>query len=145
MRPIPESRTTTPGEELMNKATIRAVVVGVLVIIVGTTLVDIALHLSGVFPPMSQPINDALALLATSYRVIISVGGAWLTARLAPEQPLKHAMVLGYVGVVLGLVGLVATWNLGLGPRWYPIALVVLAIPQCWAGGKIYEMRAGRR
>ena len=43
--------------------------------------------------------------------------------------------------VVLGMVGLVATWNAGLGPRWYPIALVVLAIPQCWAGGKIYEMR----
>ena len=84
-------------------------------------------------------------MLAISYRVIISVGGAWLTARLAPEKPLKHAMILGYVGVVLGLVGLVATWNLGLGPRWYPVALVVLAIPQCWAGGKIYEMQAGKR
>ena len=129
----------------MNKATVWAVVVGVLVIIVVTTLVDIALHATGVFPPMKQPINDALALLATSYRIIITVGGAWLTARLAPEKPLKHAMILGYVGVVLGLVGLVATWNLGLGPRWYPIALVVLAIPQCWAGGKIYELRAGRR
>ena len=128
----------------MSKATIWAVVAGVLVIIVATTLVDIALHAIGVFPPMSQPINDALALLATSYRVIISVGGAWLTARLAPAQPLKHAMILGYVGVVLGLVGLVATWNLGLGPRWYPIALVVLAIPQCWAGGKIYEMQVGK-
>lgn len=123
----------------MNKAAIWAVVAGVLVIIGATTLVDIALHVAGVFPPTSQPINDALALLATSYRVIISIGGAWLTARLAPERPLKHAMILGYVGVVLGMVGLVASWNLGLGPRWYPIALVVLAIPQCWAGGKIYE------
>jgi hypothetical protein len=37
----------------------------------------------------------------------------------------------------------VATWNMGLGPRWYPIALVVLAIPQCWAGGKIYELQSG--
>ena len=129
----------------MNKATILAVVAGVLVIIVATTLVDIVLHLIGVFPPMSQPINDALALLATAYRILISVGGAWLTARLAPDKPLKHAMILGYVGVILGLVGLVATWNLGLGPRWYPIALVVLAIPQCWAGGKLYEMQAGRR
>ena len=105
-------------------------VAGVLVIIAATTLVDIALHVTGVFPPLGQPINDALALLATSYRVVISVGGAWLTATLAPEKPVKYAMILGYVGVVLGLVGLVATWNLELGPRWYPIALVVLAIPQ---------------
>jgi len=117
----------------------------VLFIVVVTTLVDIALHAAGIFPPMNQPINDALALLATSYRLVISVGGAWLTARLAPDKPMKHAMILGYVGVVLGLVGVAATWNLGLGPRWYPISLAVLAIPQCWAGGRIYEMQSGKR
>jgi hypothetical protein len=129
----------------VNKKSIWAVFAGVLFIIVVTTLVDIVLHATGVFPPMDQPIGDALALLATSYRIVISVGGAWLTARLAPDKPMKHAMILGYVGLALGLVGLVATWNMGLGPRWYPIALAVLAIPQCWAGGKIYEMQSGRR
>src|SRR6266498_5680828 len=129
----------------MNKRSILAVVTGLLVIIVVTTLVDIVLHAIGVFPPIDQPINDALALLATSYRIVISVGGAWLTARLAPEEPMKHAMILGYVGTVLGLVGVVTTWNLGLGPRWYPISLAVLAIPQCWAGGRIYEMQSGKR
>ena len=129
----------------MNKKSIWAVVAGVLVIIIVTTLVDIVLHTVGVFPPMDEPINDALALLATSYRIVIGVGGAWLTARLAPDKPMKHAMILGFVGVVLGLVGVVATWNKGLGPRWYPISLAVLAIPQCWAGGRIYEMRSSKR
>jgi hypothetical protein len=128
----------------MNKKSIWAVVAGVLVILGVTTLVDIVLHATGVFP-MDQPIDDALALLATSYRIVIGAGGAWLTARLAPDKPMKHAMILGSVGVVLGLVGVVATWNLGLGPRWYPIALVVLAIPQCWAGGRIHEMQSGTR
>ena len=128
----------------MNKKSIWAVAAGVLAIIVVTTLVDIVLHMARVFPPMKEPLNDALALLATSYRIVIGVGGGWLTARLAPDEPTKHAMILGYVGVVLGLVGVLATWNLGLGPRWYPIALAVLAIPQCWAGGRIYEMQSGR-
>jgi len=128
----------------MKKKSIWAVVAGVLVIIVVTTLVDIVLHATRVFPPMDQPINDALALLATSYRIVISIGGAWVTARLAPEKPMKHAMILGVVGVVLGLVGVVATWKLGLGPRWYPISLAVLAIPQCWVGGKLYEMQSRR-
>jgi len=122
------------------KKSIWAVVAGVLVIIVVTTVVDWVLHATDVLPPLDQPIDDALALLATSYRVVISVGGAWLTARLAPDQPMKHAVILGSVGAVLGLVGVVATWNLGLGPRWYPISVAVLAIPQCWVGGKIYEM-----
>jgi len=129
----------------MNKKSIWAVVAGVLVIIIVTTVVDIALHALGVFPPMDQPLDDKLSLLATSYRIVISIGGAWLTARLAPANPMKHALILGLVGTVLGLVGVVATWNRGLGPRWYPIALAVLAIPQCWVGGKLYEMRSGKR
>jgi hypothetical protein len=120
-----------------------AVVAGLLVVVVASTLVDIVLHVTGVYPPEGK-LDDRLALLATSYRIVISVAGAWLTARLAPGKPMKHALVLGWVGVVLGLVGAVVTWNLGLGPRWYPIALILLALPQCWLGGKLYEMQAGR-
>jgi hypothetical protein len=129
----------------MNRKSVWPVAAGLIFIIGVTTLVDTVLHLAGVYPPMNQPIDDSLALLATVYRVIVSIAGAWLTARLAPDQPMKHAMALGYVGIALGLVGLVATWNLGLGPRWYPVALVVLAIPQCWVGGKIYEAASRRR
>jgi hypothetical protein len=58
---------------------------------------------------------------------------------------MKHAMILVVVGTVLGLVGVVATWNRGLGPALYPIALAVLAIPQCWAGGRLYVARSGMR
>jgi hypothetical protein len=127
----------------MNRRSLWAIAAGVLVAIVVTTLVDIALHFARVFPPIDQPIDDRLALLATSYRIPISIGGAWLTARLAPENPMKHVMILGGLGVIVGLVGVVATWNMGLGPRWYPIALVVLAIPQSWIGGRIYQMQRG--
>jgi hypothetical protein len=123
----------------MNKKSIWAVVAGVLFIIVVTTIVDILLHGAGIYPPMDQPLDDKLSILATSYRIVIGIAGGWLTARLAPNQAMKHAMILGYVGVALGLIGVLATWNKGLGPRWYPIALAVLAIPQCWLGGKLYE------
>jgi len=128
----------------MNGKSIGAVFAGVLFIIVATTLVDIALHLTGVFPPMKEPLDDRLALIASSYRVVIGIAGGWLTARLAPQKPMKHALILGLVGVLLGLVGVVATWNLGLGPRWYPISLAVLAIPQCWLGGWIFQSKSGR-
>jgi uncharacterized membrane protein len=122
----------------------RAVLVGVIVVIVGTTLVDIVLHATGVFPPMDQPLNDALSALATSYRVALGIGAAWLTARLAPARPMRHAMILGAIGLVLALVGVVATWNLGLGPRWYPILLAVLALPQSWCGGRLCQIVSGR-
>jgi hypothetical protein len=123
------------------KKSIWAVVAGVLVIVVVTTIVDIVLHAAGVFPPMNVPIDDRLSLIATSYRIVISIAGAYVTARLAPERPMKHAMILGVIGTVLGAVSVVATWGSGMGPHWYPIALAVLAIPQCWVGGKLYELQ----
>jgi hypothetical protein len=126
------------GKIQVNKKSILAVTAGVVFIIVVTTLVDIVLHAVHVFPAMDQPLDDTLAALATSYRIVIGIAGGWLTARLAPQKPMKHALILGVVGTLLGLAGVVATWNLGLGPKWYPIALAVLAVPQCWAGGKIY-------
>ena len=133
----------------MNKKSVLAIAAGVAFIIVVTTLCDIVLHVLGVFPATDQPLTDGLALLATSYRVVIGVAGAWLTAKLAPQlpddAPMKHAMWLGYVGIVLGMIGLIVTWNMNLGPKWYPIALVVLAVPQCWLGGKLYMMQHAKK
>jgi len=126
----------------MNKKSLWAVLAGVIFIVAVTTLVDILLHLAGAYPPMDQPLDDAHAILATAYRIVIGIIGGALSARLAPAQPMQHAIALGIVGSVLGLVGVVVTWNKELGPHWYPIALAVLALPQCWAGGRLYQMRA---
>jgi hypothetical protein len=127
------------------KKSIWAVGAGVLFIVIVTTLVDILLHVVGVFPPINQPLTDSLALLATAYRAVITILGAMLTAWLAPDKPMKHALILGVIGTILGIAGVLATWDLGLGPKWYPIALAVLAIPQCWAGGWFYLNTAAKQ
>jgi hypothetical protein len=129
---------STTGKSLL------AVVAGLVFVMVVTTVVDVLLHVVGVYPPAGQPMGDGLAVLATAYRVIISVAGAWLTARLAPDRPMRHALVLGWLGVLFGTVGVLVTWNLGLGPRWYAIGLVVLALPQCWLGGRLRERQLAR-
>ena len=79
---------------------IGAVLAGIFVGVVLTLATDIVLHVAGVYPPLDQPIGTSQALLATSYRVVIGVAGAWLTARLAPSNPMKHALILGYVASV---------------------------------------------
>jgi len=48
----------------MNWRSIWAVGAGALVVVGVTTLVDVVLHVAGVFPPLNEPINDSLALLA---------------------------------------------------------------------------------
>jgi len=50
---------------------------------------------------------------------------------------MKHALVLGGIGTLLGIVGVIGTWNLGMGPHWYPIAIAVLGLPECWVGGML--------
>lgn len=117
---------------------IGAILAGLLVVVIVTTLVDLLLHGLGVYQGMDQPLSDSLALLATAYRFVISVGGAWLTARLAPVRPMSHALILGVIGTLLGTIGAALTWNKNLGPHWYAVALAVLAIPQCWLGGYLF-------
>ncbi len=127
----------------MKWRSIGAVFAGLIVIFVLSTAVDVVLHATGVFPPWGKPMSDPLFALATAYRIVISIGGCYLTARLAPGRPMKHALALGVIGVVVSIAATMATWNRGpeFGPKWYPIALVVVAMPCAWIGGKLAERK----
>jgi hypothetical protein len=118
-----------------------AVLAGFFAVVVTHIGTDAIMHTTGIFPPWGQPMSDALFLLATIYRTIFSVAGSYLTARLAPHHPMRHAFIGCAIGLVLSTVGTVVTWNRGpeFGPHWYPIALIVLALPTAWVGGKIHE------
>ncbi len=104
---------------------------------------DVVLHAAGIFPALGQQMSDPLLLLATAYRTIYGVAGSYITARLAPDRPMMHALVLGMLGFVVSTVGAVVTWNMGpaFEPHWYPVALVALAIPSAWVGGKLRMMQ----
>jgi hypothetical protein len=135
----------THGVGATKSRSIWAVVAGAVTAIVVTTLIDVALHAAHVYPSLDQPIDDSLALLASSYRVVIGIASAWLTARLAPSNPMRHALILGAIGAAVSLVGVIATWNRNLGPHWYPISLVVLALPEAWVGANLFELRGNRQ
>ena len=118
---------------------IGAILAGLLTVIVLSTVTDIAMHATGIFPPWFQPMSTPLWLLATAYRIVYGVAGGYVTARLAPDRPVNHALVLGLIGFVLSLIGAAATWDKGpeFGPQWYPLGLVAFAIPCSWAGAKL--------
>jgi hypothetical protein len=112
--------------------------VAVVVLSLGT---DWALHAAGVFPALGQKMSDALFVLATVYRTLYGVVGSFVTARLAPDRPMGHALVGGLIGVAMSTLGAVVTWNKDLGPHWYPLALIVTAMPTAWLGGKLRVMQ----
>ena len=114
-----------------------------IVLSIGT---DMVLRAAGIFTPLGQPMADSLLLLATAYRTVYGVMGSYITARLAPDRPMRHALAGSVVGLLVSSVGAAVTWNMGpaFGPHWYPLALIATAIPCAWAGGKIREIQLQR-
>ena len=124
---------------------ILALLAGFVLVVVLSILTDAVLHASGVYPPLGQPTSDGLLAAATVYRTIYGIAGSYLTARLAPYSPMGHAMLGGAIGLVLATIGAVATWSHPekFGAHWYPVALVILALPTAWVGGKIRTAQTG--
>ena len=120
-----------------------AVLLGLLAVFILSLGTDVVLHAVGLFPPWGQRVSDSLLLLATAYRTVYGVAGSYIAARLAPDRSMQHALALGIVGLVLSIAGAIVTWNRGpaFGPHWYPIALVLTALPCAWLGGVLNSKR----
>ena len=118
---------------------IKALLAGFVVVVALSLGTDAVMHATGVLPPMGEPAGDIPMLIALIYRTVFGVLGSYVTARMAPQSPMKHALVVGAVGFVLATVGAVATWNAGpgFGPHWYALALIATALPGAWVGGKL--------
>jgi hypothetical protein len=123
--------------------TVLAILAAVITVIVLSLATDVALHATGVYPPWFQPMADPLWALAIAYRVVYGVLGGYIAARLAPSQPMKHAVIVGLIGTALTIVGVAMHWNKGpeYGPAWFGIALVLTALPCAWAGAKLVGAR----
>lgn len=116
-----------------------AVLAGIIFIVAASTGTDLALERT-VLPAMNTAqASPPLLALALAYRVLFGVIGGWITAKLAPSRPMTHAVVLGVIGTAAALAGVVVAWS--FGNQWYPIALVVLALPQCWLGARLAARR----
>lgn len=109
-----------------------AVFAGFLFVVILSLVTDALFHKLGVFPPLGEYTPDKPLLLATAYRVIFGVIGSYITARLAPRNAMRHALIGGCIGIALATLGAVATWNRNLGPHWYSVALIVFGLPQSW-------------
>ena len=119
-----------------------AIVLGLVAVIVLSLGTDQVMHMLGVYPPWGETMPDTGDnLLALVYRCVYAVIGSYLAARLAPRNPMRHAVILGAIGLVLGTIGAIASIPMKLGPAWYPISLAVTALPCGWLGGVLHRAR----
>lgn len=122
---------------------IGAVVAGAAVSILLEVGTDALMRAAGIFPKGERAMSDSLFAIATTYRTIFGVLSAYITARLAPNRPMMHALILGVLGTVAAAAGAIAMWDKmpAIGPKWYALLLIVLGLPTAWLGGRLRLMQ----
>jgi hypothetical protein len=122
----------------MMARSILAVFAGFVAVVVLSLGTDQILHVLQVYPRWGEPMYDTgLNALALSYRIVYTLLGGFVTARLAPRAPMRHVTVLAVIGLFAGIAGAIAAITQAFGPNWYPIALAVTAYPCTWLGGRL--------
>jgi hypothetical protein len=119
---------------------IGAVIAGLVAIFVLSYATDAVLEAAGILQSGAPlPIYGSEILITTilAYRLIYSVVGCYIAARLAPNYPMRHAFALGVFGLVFSIGGAIVAAQQSLGPAWYTWGLVVFALPCAWLGGKL--------
>jgi len=84
----------------------------------------------------------AMLTLTLAYVFVFAVIGCYLTARLAPHSPMRHALILGALGLVFNIVGTVTQWH--TAPTWYHVVALTLVMPAAWLGGRLREIQLER-
>lgn len=121
---------------------ILALLAGFVANIVLSLATDVGLQAVGILPVLGQEtMNNFQSALAAAYRTLYCVLSSYIVARLAPCRPMAHALIGAGAGMVIATVGAIVTWNKGLGPHWYVIVLIVLALPTGWLGGKLRSIQ----
>lgn len=119
-----------------------AALIAVFVLSYGT---DFLLQATGLPVLQMNYASASLIVAIIVYRNAYNVLGGYIVARLAPARPVGHSLALGAFGFIGSLAATVATWNMHLGPAWYSLSIVVLALPSAWVGGKLFVSSASAK
>src|SRR5262245_56349570 len=86
-----------------------AILLGFFAVVVLSLGTDQIFHMLDVYPPWGVPMQaPGLNLLALSYRTVYAILGSYLAARFAPRNPMRHAVILGFIGLVPATGGAIA-------------------------------------
>jgi hypothetical protein len=124
-----------------------AIAVGFLLIgalAMGTDMI-VMKAMPGAFDEAGRTSDLSILMLMAAYVAVYAITGCYVTARLAPDRPMLHALILGALGLAMNIVATISLW--GTAPAWYHILNLLLVMPYAWIGGRLRErqlMQPGR-
>ena len=124
---------------------IGAVAAGLIVTFVLIMATDAVLRLllPGAFAPDGRVTSVPVLLGTQLYVACFAILGTYLTARLAPSHPMRHALALGLIALIASIPGTIAYWS--SAPAWYHVLALSLVMPLAWAGGRLRVRQLERR
>jgi hypothetical protein len=124
---------------------ILAVVAGTLVLLVAAMTTDaVLLKLFPAFTDAQGRVgSNAVAFLMMSYSVAYCALAGYVAALVARRREVAHALALGVVLTLALVFPTIKFWD--TTPAWYHVALFVLTIPACVAGGRWRTLQQSRR
>jgi hypothetical protein len=125
-----------PAASSARRRSILAVFIGLVVIVLLSLVTNMLVRFLDVLP-----YGDPAAALI--YRSVYMVLGGYISARLAPSNPMQHAVILGGVQFVLFSISAIILIPMQFfGPAWYYLGLIVLTLPCSWFGGILQKKLA---
>ncbi|HEY0677701.1 MAG TPA: hypothetical protein VGD17_05415 [Chitinophagaceae bacterium] len=124
---------------------IGAIIAGFLVTLFLTRGMDILLETIGVFPSVEEQKKNGFNVLwmnivALLYRFGFAIIGGYITARLSANKPMKNVNILAIFGTIIAIAANIAISQIpemaNVLPLWFSVALVVIAFPSVWLGGR---------
>jgi hypothetical protein len=70
-----------------------------------------------------------------------SLAGGWLAARLAGRAPHWHALIVGVLLLIAGIINLATLPH----PLWFQVVSVLVFLPAAWLGGALGARQTGER
>ncbi len=112
----------------MNRTIVRsigAILAGFISVAVLSVALDSVFEMLGIFPGTMHPELYApwMLMVALVYRSLATIFGGYITAKIAPTDPMRHIYILAALGFVGGVAGAINGWS--YGNHWYPVALAI--------------------
>ncbi|WP_434478117.1 hypothetical protein [Gemmatimonas sp.] len=106
---------------------------------VGTDMV-LRMAVPSLFEVDGSTTSAPILLLTIAYVGLYATLGCYLAARMAPSAPMRHALVLGVLGLAFNVAGAVSIW--AQYPVWYHVMSLLLVMVWAWLGGRMREQEA---
>jgi hypothetical protein len=121
-----------------------AIIVGFVFIGALSVGADTLMHqlLPGAYDSANRLTGTSYLLLTQAYVALFAITGCYLCARLAPYAPMRHALILGALGLAFNIFGSYSRWE--DVPVWYHVMALALTMPYAWVGGWLRERELQR-